>query len=520
LQDGQISLDNIAPGQHTLKIQGTREEAAIVFHTANAAAPVIDSLSGKELLAVTVTSMGDKAKVQSSSTSGKVGVDGKDVGEAGAGGLDLTGLSQGNHDLTVGEGKNLRSMVLSIGAAPMLTAFLKSDRNVGAMVIVTGEDGVKVFLDGKQYRRQTQRGQLRIPNLEVKDYTVRVSKDGFMDTAEQHAGVRKGEEFKLEFQLKPIPKVASLAIQGAIPGSEILLDQSAIGTVQDDGNFTASSVPPGDHVIELRKDTYKPKKIERRFEPSQTIQLAAADVALEKLLGTVKLNLTPADAQVTVAREGEAPRPVSGSSLSLPDGTYTLSAHAPNYQEKSVTVSVASGENKTVDLALSRSLAKSAKTVGGMADWDNPAAWKPENGWYVRRGGDFIGYKTLSANGRFVFTIEQRRGRHMQWEASRIDAKNYVLFEIDKKTFYRKQVVNGKTTELQKVPLPPQKEKAYTVEVDIDNGSIVHKLFVDSKWIILDAWEEPNRPFGNGKFGFDIAGNDEVGLSNFSFVPK
>ena len=196
-------------------------------------------------------------------------------------------------------------MVLGIGAAPMLTAFLKSDRNVGTLVIVTGEDGVNVFLNGKPYRRQTQRGQVRIPNLDVKDYTVRVAKDGFMDTPEQHASLRKGEEFKVEFQLKPMPKVASLAIQGAIPGSQVLLDQNPIGTVQDDGNFTASSVPPGEHTIELRKDAYKPRKIEKRFEASQTVQLAAADVALEKLPGTLKLNLAPADAQVTIARQGE-----------------------------------------------------------------------------------------------------------------------------------------------------------------------------------------------------------------------
>ena len=118
LQDGQISLDNLPPGEHTLKIRGSREEANIVFHTAQGAAPGIDSLSAKELLAVTVTSMGDKAKVQSSSPSAEVGLDGKPAGEAGAGGLDLTGLSQGDHELTIGEGKDLRSMVLGIGAPP------------------------------------------------------------------------------------------------------------------------------------------------------------------------------------------------------------------------------------------------------------------------------------------------------------------------------------------------------------------------------------------------------------------
>ncbi len=518
LQDGQISLDDVAPGQHTLKINGSGEEATIVFHTAQGAAPSIDSVSARELLAVTVTSMGGNAKVQSSSGSAKVAVDGKEAGQTGAGGLDLTGLSEGNHELTIGEGKDLRKMVLGIGTAPMLTAFLKSDRNVGTLVVVTGEDGVKVFLDGKLYRRQTQRGLLRIPNLGVKDYTVRVAKDGFLDSAEQHASLRKGEEFKLEFQLKPIPQVGSLAIQGAIPGSQVLLDQAVIGTVQDDGSFTASSVPPGEHSIELRKDAYKPRKIEKRFEANQTVQLAAADAALEKVPGTLKLNVSPAGAQITIARQGEAPRPVAGAVLSLPDGTYTLSARAANYQDKTYTVSLVSGDNKTLDISLPKSAAKTA--TGEMTNWDAPGAWKQEGDWYVRKGGDFIGYKAASTNGTFVFTVEQRHGKRVQWEAARTDTKNYVLFQIDRKNFYRAQVVDGKETQLKKIPLPAQKQNTYTIEMDVDNGSIVNRVHDGSNWVVLDTWKESSRTFGNGKFGFYLPGSDEVALSNFSFTPK
>ena len=520
LQDGQVSLDTVPPGPHTLKIKGAREEATIAFHTAQGAAPAIDSVSAKELLAVTVTSMGDKATVHASSGSAKIGVDGKPAGEAGAAGLDLTGLSQGNHQLTLGEGKDFRSMVLSMGKAPMLPAFLKSDRNVGTLVVVTGEDGVQVFLDGKPYRRQTQRGQMRIPNLDVKDYTVRVAKDGFAEASEQRASLRKGEEIKLEFQLKPIPKMASLAIQGAIPGSQVLLDQNVIGTVQDDGSFTASSVPPGEHAIELRKDSYKPRKIDKLFEASQTVQLAAADVTPEKLTGTLKLNVEPAEARITIAREGEAPRVVTDTLLSLPDGTYTLSARAANYQDGTYTVSLVSGDTKTLEISLPRALPKTSRTAGGMGDWDLAGAWKLENGWYVRKGGDFIGYKPASTTGKFVFTVEQRHGKRLQWLAARTDNKNYVLFEVDKRTFYRKQVVGGKETQLQKVPLPAQKDKALTIEITIDNGSIIHRLYDGTKWIVLDDWEEPGRAFGNGKFGLNIPRQRRDGAFEFQLRSK
>jgi len=515
LQDGQIFLDNIPPGEHTLKIKGTREGAAITFHTAQGAPPAMDSVSARELLAVTVASMGGNAKVQSSSGSAKVGLDGKPAGVVGPGGLELNGLSDGNHELTVGEGKDLRSMVLGIGTAPMLTAFLKSDRNVGTLVIITGEDGVKVFLDGKLYRQQTQRGQLRIPNLGVKDYAVRVVKDGFLDTAEQHAALRKGEEFKLSFQLKPVPKVASLALQGAIPGSQVLLDQSAIGIVQDDGTFTASSVAPGEHTVELRKEAYKPRKIERRFEASQTVQLAAADVALEKLPGTLKLSISPADAQVTIARQGETPRPVTGTVLTLAEGAYTLSAHAANYQDRTYTASLAAGENRTLEIALVKAAAKG----GDMTNWDAPG-WKQEAGWYVAKGGDFIGFKPPATNGAFVFTVDLRHGRRAQWVAARTDASNFILFQLDRKNFYRAQVVNGKETQLKKVSLSAQKQSTFTIEMDVDTGSIQNKLRDGANWIVLDRWEEANRAFGGGRFGFYVPNGDEIALSNFSFTPK
>lgn len=212
---------------------------------------------------------------------------------------------------------------------------------------------------------------------------------------------------------------------------------------------------------------------------------------------------------------------MTGAVLNLPDGTYTLSARAANYQEKTYTVSLVSGDNKTLDISLpslAKSLPKSAG--GGMTDWDTAGAWKLENDWYLRKGGDFIGYKPASTNGTFLFTIEQRHGKRMQWVAARTDAKNYVLFQIDKKTFYRAQVVNGKETQLKKVPLPVHKQSAYTIEVDVASGSIVNRLHEGSEWVVLDSWAEPNRAFGNGKFGFYIPGSDEVALSNFSFVPK
>jgi serine/threonine-protein kinase len=517
LQDAQISLENISPGKHVLKINGAHEEGTIQFEAADGAAPTVTSLTAREAIVVAVANKGGAGRVQTSTAAAKITLDGQPVGETSATGLDLNGLAAGNHELAVGDGKDLRSIVVGIAAAPMLSVFLKSDRNIGTMVVVTGEDGVRVFLNGKEYRRQTQRGLLRIPNLEVKGYSVRIVKDGFLEVPEQQASIRKGAEVKLEFKLQPIPKVASLSIQGATAGATVFLDQNSIGEVQDDGTFTASSVPPGDHTIELRKDTYRPRKMDRHFEAGAAIQLGAADTALEKALSTLVLHVTPPGARVTINRSGETPKPVTESTISVPDGSYTLTGRASNYAERSVTISISAGETKSVDLVLPK---MDAPKPLGMSDWDEPAAWIEERGWFVHKGGNFVGFKPPQVVGTLVFVIDLRKGKRLQWVARYSDPKNYLLFQMDKKVFYRVQVVDGKETVLEKKPYPTQKQSTYRIAVDISAGAIVNKLYDGSKWMVLDNWEESGRSFSRGKFGFMLPGSDSVAISDFSFSPK
>ncbi|HEY2015085.1 MAG TPA: protein kinase [Bryobacteraceae bacterium] len=516
LQDSQLTLDNIAPGPHTVKITGQFEQATLTIQAADGSAPNVESLTAKEVVAIAVATTGTRTKVQSSAAPAKVSIDGKPAGEAGPNGLEVADLAQGNHELAIGEGASLRSMVVSVGSAPTLTVFLKSDRNVGTLVLVTGEDGARVFLDGKEYRRKTQKGQVRIANLASKEYAVRVAKDGFQDAPEQRVTIRKGEELKLELKLTPVPKMASLALAGALPGAQVLLDGASIGTVQDDGVFTASSVTPGEHAVELRKDSYKPKKIEKRFEAGATVEVAAAELAMERVPGTVRFKLTPPDARVTIAKTGESPKPATDN-MTVPEGSYTITAHAPGFTDRSVTFTLSAGETKTVEMALAA--AKVAAKSLGMADWDDAAAWTQESGWYVRKGGNFVGYKAAPTAGTFVFTADLRKGKRLEWVLARKDAKNYILFQMDKKFFYRTIVVDGKETQLTKAPYSAPKGGALTIEVDVTADGVVNKLY-DGTWVVLDAWSEAARQFDKGKFGFQIPGGDVVALSNFSFTPK
>jgi hypothetical protein len=300
-----------------------------------------------------------------------------------------------------------------------------------------------------------------------------------------------------------------------IPGAQVLLDQKMLGIVRDDGTFTASGLPLGEHTIEIRKDQFRTRRIARSFAAGETVHLSGGDVALEAALAVVNLNVVPPDSQVTIARFGEAQaRPVHGTKLTLPPGTYIVKAEAPNYSPRSITIQVQGGESKIVDLNLA--LVKS----GGVADWDNPERWAQDGNWFVRRGGGFALFRAPSTAGRLVMTLSLRKGRRLQWVLNHVDDRNYFLFQTDKRMFYRIAVHNGTAQELAKVPMGVEYKGYYTIQLRVTTNSVVHEVFDGKTWVTVDSWSDPGLNLTQGRFGLLIPGNEEVGISNFAFYPQ
>ena len=66
-----------------------------------------------------------------------------------------------------------------------------------------------------------------------------------------------------------------------------------------------------------------------------------------------------------------------------------------------------------------------------------------------------------------------------------------------------------------------ESQKAFTIQIEVTPEHVVHKIKdTGDQWMMLDSFAEPGRNFTEGKFGFLIQGNDEIGISDFSFVPK
>jgi tetratricopeptide (TPR) repeat protein len=386
----------------------------------------------------------------------------------------------------------------------------ESSSKLGTLVVVAGQDNARVLVDGKVQRQLTQSGQLRLPNLELKNYVIQVSKSGFQDPPQQEVRIREGEQarviFNLQPQPKPQPRLASLIIQGGVPGTTVLVDQSSVGSVQPDGTLSVSTVNPGDHTVELRKEQFKTRDIKKHFVAGEAISLASAEVALEAAPGELKITFAPADARVALVKGDLLTIVTSGAPLNLPAGTYTLTTRTADKFTRSSTLDVVSGHSKSLDLSLAPS---------GMSKWDDPGGWKSEGDSFVRKGGDFVLYG-VPAGGTFVFSAMPAKGHVLQWVVNYTDSKNYVLFRMDDDNFYRTVIRNGEKRDEIIVPDRADKKSFRALHIHVSPTEIVHQIRHGNSWTVLDRWTQPGTNLSLGKFGFYIPGNDQVAVSTFA----
>jgi hypothetical protein len=479
LQDGQFVMDGLKPGMHTLKLASNVGNAQFSFDMQNGAAPKLSSpVTTKNLFAMLVTSIGNHARVTTSSGPMKLVANGQAESDVTTDGVDLKNYQNGVTEFVVGEGKDQKNVKENYGPAPALTAFFKSDLNIGTLIVAAAntnssaaEDDARVFLNGKEYPRKTQKGQVRIPT--IGPVTVRVIKDGYEPSAQQTGEVKKGAELRMDFKLKPVAEMVSLQIRGGTPGAEVVIDGQRAGIVGTDGSYN-SAVAPGDHTVEIRRDGYGPKRLQRTFRAGQPMTISGADAVLVS-----ERPATPATPErITI-------------------GSNTPAPPKPTVQ---------------------------ALRAGTMDDWEMNSMWRQEEGAYIHRGAAWIPYK-LPAKGTFTFTVQLQKGGNIfrsgkiRWAVNYMDSRNYVLYEIDNKNFWAKVVDNGKTFERTKSPHGiDSKDKSFTIQIEVMPNTINTRIQRNGQWIQLDSFAEA-RNFSDGKFGFLVNGDDQIAISDFHFQP-
>jgi tetratricopeptide (TPR) repeat protein len=520
LEEGSFEgeLAELGPGEHTLRLASAGSSVAISFVLPKdgppkfTAAPKVNSIK-----AVVIASRGGAAEIHGTEAGEAIALDGRPAGTLGADPLVVDSLAEGTHELTLGSGKQQRKYVFDSAPAPLLAAYLGSDRNVGTLRLVTGEDDVEIFLNGTPYRHRTARGR-RLIYLTPKQYEIRVAKEGFRAPAAKTVVIKKGEEVQLEFDLSPLPKTATLRINNGVPGTEVWIDGQSRGVIRS-GGFTAT-VEPGKHAIRLENENYKTTEFEREFGPGATVDL---DGALESAVGTLEVQVIPAGADVSLSlqREGESTsRPIREKTLRLPPGTYTVQATAPGFHEYSATVRIAINQTKTASVTLRKiEEPKPDLPAVSLADWEK-AGWKRDGKLLVRHGGDFVIAAGSGGAGRYTFTALLQKGRRLEWVVDYSDKDNHVFYQLGKDFLHRTEVTKGKRGRTVKIPHNLKWDEFLSVDIAVQADSIVHRLLVGDKWVELDNWRQPGGNFTAGKFGFHIPGRDQVGLSHFAFIPQ
>lgn len=458
LKDGELILDKLEPGRHSIKVVGRNGTSAFSFDVAEKTAPrVVGQPTASNVMAVLVSTQDGKGRLITNAEHPAVLLDGNPAGDADTDGLTLNDLGKTDHDLQVTEDKDRQRFVLTYTPAPALTVYVKSDPNAGTVVVMTGQDGADVFINDKPYRRKTDRGQVRVP-LKVGEYAIRIHKNGFIDPPPQTVTIKKSEESAVEFKLEPVPEIATLQIKGALPGTMVYVDKNLAAAIGNDGNASISNVKPGDHAVELRREQALPKRFDRTFQTGDVVVLSGPDVTLEKVV--VDNKQTPVSAPA-------APAPAATS---------------------------ASGNGMQME-------GQQVRKGGGFVPYHVPKT----SGRYsfqaqARKGGLFKRTK-------------------LQWYAGYQDSSNFVLFILDGKRATIRETREGHSTDLSKTSFEMENNAWVQVDLTVKPNAITARVKTPtSGWTELEAVPSAGRDFTQDKVGFYIPGGDEVAVSDFRFT--
>lgn len=530
---GDAFLEGIEDGDYELRYTSRGGEAGATIRFAGSGVP---ALAGpptvKNLVLILVHQRGETAVIFTSAAGASAGIDGRDPEPVPPEGRSFTQLSPGSHTLSVEDGKMVRTIPLQTGGAPTVNAYIFAPpaADKGSLLLLAGVDGAEVTLNGRRHWQLTRNGQVRVGSLGPGAYQVRVSREGYEPAGPQRVEVKAGEETRLELPLKPVARVATLQIAGPA-GAQVFVDGSEVGTIDAGGSFS-TPVSPGSHTIELRRGSARSRPVTRNFTAGETWRPPASQLALAQPDGTVRFDINPASATLLLRRQGEPEsqgRPVKGPTLTLAEGSYILVAAAPGYTASQVVFAVQPGTTVNVPLRLSAAAVEVAKpkvSTFGMADFDEPNEWDMQNGWAVRRGGNYATYSRTPASGVFTFTVQLRRGKRVQWFLNHTDDRNHILFRIDRNNFYRLIVINGRTNELAKVDHGLKNPNIFEMRITVSSTSIRHEIRRNGEWVILDDWRDVGSNPAAGKFGFYIpggkflTGSDEYALKDFVFSPR
>ncbi|HET8550372.1 MAG TPA: protein kinase [Bryobacteraceae bacterium] len=452
LPGGMIIKDDLAAGKHRFLVETGRNKTIFEIEIAPQTAPSLSTLSSpKDVQTMIIGTYKDQVRIRTTLDTGKVFIAGREAGTLRNSYFEQP-ITPGKYDVVVGEGDAALSRSVEVANRPIVAVYVGTNTNLGYLFAsVTGAEEARIKIDGKD-RGATRKGQFRI-SLEPKDYTMETSQDGYL-TDTRTVTIRKGAQHRVEIPLVPVSRQP------------------------------APSEPKPQPPVEFAKPVPKPN-------------------------GTLRVEVTPADATVTYSRGTENPQPFRKPEMSLQEGTYLIAASAPGYTTKSDPVQVHSGQTAKVSLALIRITQERAMTAD---DWDG--TWRREDGWFVFEQPRMILFRQPIV-GSARFNIRTREAGRLTNPRIRIvtnltDPQNYTLIELDKDEYTRVDVRGGRRL----------KQKQAQLKVPNRIYSVILTLEPARTSIRINDWFADEFNATGGRFGFLATDKDKIYVSDFRLVTR
>jgi hypothetical protein len=289
-------------------------------------------------------------------------------------------------------------------------------------------------------------------------------------------------------------------------------------------------VKPGNHTIGVKKDSYRPLTRQVAVVAGQRVEV---DGTLHLLPGSVRINLSPPDVPATLSwrRDGEEnSQTFTDNPLTLPDGSYTITGRAPEYEDAHTTVKVTAGRTGAAGLTFRKIVVKKAepvKLVISMAELEKAGGWTREEGNLTRTGGNNVLLQAAPAAGTYSFRAMMEKGKRLDWVVNFVDAKNYVSYELNDDRLERTEYIDGKKQNTAKDKLKVKIDQWIQVTIEVTATSIVNSIQQGANnYSSVDRLAHegpslnPGQSFVRGRFGFRVPGKDRLAVSAFTFTPR
>lgn len=522
--DNEFQLPLLPEGEHQIRIRDAATESNFQVRIAAAQAPEVLNLRAVNVDLVLASVMGDSVRIHSNRNGVPARLDGQPApGPTAPEGLSLTGLTDGFHEVSVGEAEGRTTSIgFEASTRPVLAVMVASDLPTGTLYVSANQDDATVFLNDEPYtRRKIYRGRVRIDPMPGK-ISVRVEKEGFISPSAQEVTIRKGRTSRVEFELKPQPKRATLQLTSAPAGADVQIDGKASGRVGEDGRLTVSGLEAGRHQVSISRAGFKPRQLAVNLEAGQTAEQAAS---LDPADGKLSVAVSPPGVPVelllrTSGRPGE--RKIQPGTLDLDPGSYSIEARADGYQPVIADVRVQPGGTANADIRLVKIVEQKAAAPTGPVDYlsvyEESGGWTRHGDRLSRKGGGFVYSPVRPQAGVYRFTAMRQAGDPVRWFIRLGGEQDYWYFQQGTRRLERYKG-SAREPEIQHDG-GVGRNQPFDVEVRVEPGLIVTVVSQNGKEVAADRLEIPGAGFDKGRWGFQLGDKDQIGLSKFTFEAK